>query len=304
MRLAAAGLLVVPLAAMGCAGGVAGGRDDDDDRDGAIAVSDGEQVLDAAEPEIPGFDAAADGEADSAADSGAPADSGALADSGTDSSAVTDAGVDSGTDARADAGADSGANADSGADLGADADSGADTDASAGPGSDAGCASFSSQILVNPSFDDGGGAWSESGSYAVIYHQDGLPVTAHTPEYLAWLGGYPDADDTLAQTFTVPAAATTLDVSFYYWVDTVELQEGVVYDLLEVQLRDAGGAFLAAVATLTDEDDTGGWTLFSAAFASPWAGETLELRFHGTTDFVDNTNFFVDTVAVTVVVCE
>ena len=43
-----------------------------------------------------------------------------------------------------------------------------------------------------------------------------MTIKGQTPPFLAWLGGYSNAQDDLSQVVTVPAGATSITLSFYY----------------------------------------------------------------------------------------
>jgi hypothetical protein len=161
----------------------------------------------------------------------------------------------------------------------------------------------SQQLLVNPAFDAGPTGWKDAGLVGEIINLDDgeLDVRAHTPPYLAWLGGYDDAVDELSQTVTIPAGASQITLNFYYNVVTEETSRRE-YDTLDVFVVSPDGA-KTSVAHLSDETLTPTWTRFSVALPVTLAGRTVDIRFVTTTDISLVTSFFVDTVSLDVVGC-
>ena len=85
------------------------------------------------------------------------------------------------------------------------------------------------QMLMNPEFDAGHMAWDET----TLSSSTSSPTTARsttikgqTPSFLAWLGGYSNTQDDLSQVVAVPAGATSITLSFYYAIQTVETSPG------------------------------------------------------------------------------
>jgi hypothetical protein len=186
----------------------------------------------------------------------------------------------------------------------------------AAPSPDAGCTPVVVNLLSNPSFDSGpGGGWTEAGTYAIIQLQGdpNLPdylTPIPSPSYGAWLGGYDDADDTLYQNLTVPAGATNLNISFSKWLET---QDSLItaYDYAYVELQTSGGSLLerynpAGHGTYTwdNTDEQRSWVVANWTPTGSYAGQTIRLSFRVTTDFLDSSSLFLDSVAVNVTVCQ
>src|SRR5262249_50887442 len=125
--------------------------------------------------------------------------------------------------------------------------------------------------------------------------------------YLAWLGGYDDADDDLYQAVTIPASTVGLTLSFSYKVFTRESKMGRPFDFLNVELHGASGGSdqVVALGQLSNKTaaSTSNWTRFSAMLPPALAGQTVELHFHATTDLTALTSFYVDTVSLEAVGC-
>jgi len=159
------------------------------------------------------------------------------------------------------------------------------------------------QVLVNPSFDAGpGSGWQEISPYEEIWQYDGMQdITPQSPSYMAWLAGYDDAADDLYQDVVVPAGATNITLSFYYAVFTDEITSGI-YDTLDVSVGVNGGAY-TLLTELDDNHATSTWTRFSTTLPASVAGQSLELDFFASTDSLDTTSFYIDSVSLTADVC-
>jgi hypothetical protein len=161
------------------------------------------------------------------------------------------------------------------------------------------------QLLANPGFDAGHTAWTETTlSASLIITSDAtlMSLKAQTPSYLAWLGGYPNAQDELSQTVTVPAGATSITLSFYYAIGTAETTMGA-RDTMDVYTYDPVTAAYTTVASFNDDMPASSWARFTINLPTSLAGRTFEVGFRATTDGAKNTNFFVDSVSLDVVAC-
>jgi hypothetical protein len=161
------------------------------------------------------------------------------------------------------------------------------------------------QLLMNPNFDAGHVGWSETTASAstVITNDSTLTtVKAQTPSYLAWLGGYNNAQDDLSQVVTIPAGASSITLSFYYLIQTMESSPAIL-DTMQVYTYDPASAKYTAVATFNDNMPTSTWTRFSVTLPASLAGMTFELGFQATTDNTKYTNFFLDSVTLDVTAC-
>ncbi len=134
----------------------------------------------------------------------------------------------------------------------------------------------------------------------VIYHGS----HPHTGNNYAQLGGVNNANDTLTQTVAVPAGSTSTPLTFWVSINTTETN-GKAYDYLHVEIHNTSGTLLATPLTLsnlnsTSDNNTLGTYFQPAAIdLSAYAGQTIELVFHGTNDSEDPTYFLVDDISVT-----
>ena len=123
------------------------------------------------------------------------------------------------------------------------------------------------------------------------------PNPTHSGAWKAWLGGDNDVQESLWQTITVPSGTTSLQVSFWWQVNTTE-PNPLVDDRLDVQLRDSTGAtVLTTMYTLFDGDANSTWVQETLS-ASSYAGQTIQIAFVADTDASYPTNFFIDDVSI------
>jgi len=161
------------------------------------------------------------------------------------------------------------------------------------------------QLLVNPGFDSGHVAWVENTlSSSQIITPDSMitALKAQTPPNVGWLGGYPNAQDDLYQTVTIPAGATSITLTFYYAIFTQENASGE-FDTMDAYTYDPVNNIYTAVATFSNATPASTWTRFSTSLPTSLAGQTFQVGFLATTDATKNTNFFVDSVSLDVVAC-
>jgi hypothetical protein len=171
-----------------------------------------------------------------------------------------------------------------------------------------GCTVQTIQLLTNPAFESGpGGGWVEASSlgYGVVVDQADLGgFLAQTPAFLAWLGGDVSLTDSMYQQVTIPAGATDLSITGYLAIGTNEAAGTVAYDTGSMTIRSTSDALLATLGSWSNLNVTTGWTAISFLPAGSFAGQTIRLRFDSSNDFVDHTNFFFDSLALNVTVCQ
>jgi hypothetical protein len=165
------------------------------------------------------------------------------------------------------------------------------------------CVPTTIQLLKNPNFDTTPTVWTEDSGFGSTIID--VPVTGlapHTSPYVAWEGGYANAQDDLYQDVMIPAGATSITFSFYYYIATEE-DPTYDYDDMTAYVYDPATQGFTPVMNFSNLDATAGWTLFSAPISLAWAGRVAEFGFLATTDSTANTNFFIDTTSVTVTAC-
>lgn len=141
--------------------------------------------------------------------------------------------------------------------------------------------------IVNPSFEQGTTGWVEysSNGWPIIINS-GYPsaVTPHTGSWLAWLGGDDEEISYVQQQVVVPASAPYL--TYWHWIAS---EDECGYDF--------GGLLINGVVvdvyTLCQATSTGGWVPRSVNL-STYAGQTIVFQVRVETDYILNSNMFVD----------
>jgi hypothetical protein len=167
----------------------------------------------------------------------------------------------------------------------------------------------SQQLLRNADFDDGRSVWAESTTDGtpVVYHRTNTllidqDVTAHSPDYLAWLGGPPDQVTTLTQDVAIPPATRSIRVAGFVRINTGE-SEDVVYD--EAYAEIVQGNTALALGYWSNVDAVAEWTAFEESIsADALTAEPVQFRLRSTMDSGVDTGFFFDSLSVTAELCE
>lgn len=152
-------------------------------------------------------------------------------------------------------------------------------------------------LLQDGSFEAGPPYWVQlAGQYPIIQTfsnpLDGTKV--------AWFGGYNNADDRLAQTFTVPGTCTALKIVVHLNLYTAETANQP-YDRLYASLQPVNGVTNPEVLLADNTDDcaTCAWARYTYVYDQiPNPGQPLRLYFRGTTDGSYITNFRLDMVSI------
>ena len=174
------------------------------------------------------------------------------------------------------------------------------------PPIDAACTPTVVNLLANPNFDLGHTNWVESSNHGwdiIVATTDDppFPVTPQSGSYGAWMGGDYDEVASLYQDVAIPAGATNLQVTGYYWIGTEEILGA--YDYSSVEIRNSGGTLLEQLHEWSNTDNNTAWAAFAYSPAGAYAGQTIRLHFAATCDYTDNTNFFYDSVALNATLC-
>ncbi len=164
------------------------------------------------------------------------------------------------------------------------------------------------QLIVDGGFEsatksgDSAPGWTattNSNSHNVIVVDGTYP---HTGKNYARLGAYNNETDTLTQTITVPAGATSAPLTFWVNITTQETS-ATKYDFLYVEVHNSSGTLLATPLTLSNTDSESDGNVSGKYFQpatidlSQYAGETIEIVFHATTDYEKTTTFLIDDVS-------
>ena len=200
-------------------------------------------------------------------------------------------------------------------------DDGGTTDPDGGEGTDAGttqdsgtttttdastCTVTTANLLKNGTLDNGDSPWNLSSSGVIELYDgttDGLPVIPQSGLYAGWLGGYANAKDTLYQTVAIPATTTAVHLKGYRLIAT---SDSAGHDILSMQNRDTAGNKLEELVSLSPSaaaSDTD-WVAFDYTWPTTHAGQSIQVAFVGTTNSSKNTNFFLDTLSLSVTYCK
>ncbi len=148
-------------------------------------------------------------------------------------------------------------------------------------------------LLGNPGFESGATVWT--GTSGAITSSTSKP--ARTGTWKAWLGGNGrTTTEDVAQSVTIPAAATSATLTFWLRIDTAETTTTRVYDTLTVQAVRAGTT--TTLATYSNLDKGTAYVQRSLNLTQ-FKGQAVTLRFLGREDSSLQTSFVVDDTAVT-----
>ena len=152
------------------------------------------------------------------------------------------------------------------------------------------------QLLLNSGFERGVAApWT--GSNGLVVHET-AQQQAYGGSWMARLGGDGTTDtDRLSQTVSIPAGCHA-QLSFWLDIDSSE-RSSTANDTLRVTLRALDGTVLTTLATLSNLDETSGYSRFSYD-VSAFAGRQLTVRFTATENSSRQTSFFLDRTGLNV----
>ena len=165
--------------------------------------------------------------------------------------------------------------------------------------SQSGAVGRDANILLNPGFEDGPVNWTEisAGGYRVI---NSYTEPTANDRWVAWLCGYDDCEESVAQVVTIPGDATGAYVRFRYRVETDEPSDASAYDAMELRIFSPPGADTYEYWALSNLDASPGWITSPMIDLSAHKGETIRLEFAAATDASLPTSFFVDDVTLMV----
>ncbi len=152
------------------------------------------------------------------------------------------------------------------------------------------------QLLRNPGFETGTAApWTAS---AGVIAASSTSEPSHSGSYDAFLDGTGSIhSSTLSQKVTIPSGCSTYALSFWLHIDTAD-KSTVAHDKLKVQIVKAG-TVVATLATYSNLNAAGGYVQH-AFDVSPYAGQTVTLKFIGSENATLQTSFVIDDTALNV----
>ncbi|HPO23563.1 MAG TPA: Ig-like domain-containing protein [Arenimonas sp.] len=150
------------------------------------------------------------------------------------------------------------------------------------------------ELIGNGGFESGNTVWTASSG--VI--DNGTGQAARTGSWKAWMNGYGSVHtDTMVQTVSIPAAASTATLSFWLKVVSSETTTTSAYDTLKVQVRNSGGTVLSTLKTYSNLDK--GTTYVQRTFdLSAYKGQTVQIYFEGVEGSTVSTAFLIDDVSL------
>jgi PKD repeat protein len=160
------------------------------------------------------------------------------------------------------------------------------------------------QLLGDPGFESGGSgsAWTTTstlGSATSVFNNSSSQPP-HSGSWDAWLNGYGQTDtDTAAQTVSIPSTCKNATLTFWLHIDTAETTTTTKYDTLKLDILNNSGTVLSTPGNWSNLDHNTGYAQWSVNLAS-YVGQTIKIRFTGSEDYVDQTSFVLDDVALNV----
>ncbi len=155
-------------------------------------------------------------------------------------------------------------------------------------------------LIQNGDFEQRNAFWQEnsSGGYELVDS-----TNPHSGSYSAELCGYSSCRDSIGQGFTVPANASNIIIS-YWWYSETNRASSSCKDIFLVNVSDSSGNLIGQVQSACNSGATQSWrqvTLNVTSVLSKYAGQAVTLTFVATTTADSATSsFFVDDVAVRV----
>jgi hypothetical protein len=145
--------------------------------------------------------------------------------------------------------------------------------------------------VANGGFESSGPEWqtTSGGGYALISH-----ILPRTGEWGAYLGGYNNAYDELAQIVTIPAGSAS---KLRFWWQMSTLESTHPWDSLEVKVAPAAGGAATRVFLITDGSVANDWQEAVVDLTS-YAGQSLRLSFRAATDSDRATDFYLDDISL------
>jgi PKD repeat protein len=160
-------------------------------------------------------------------------------------------------------------------------------------------ADFCGEALKNRDFERGHSFWTEESAGRPHLISNAWP-DPYQGSWVAWLGGYDNAQDLLSQRIYVPAEVENdQHLTFYLYVDSND-DPGTPYDLLVVRFVDDWGNPLSNDIPIADNTTPMGWTRQSIDLVgfSGIGGMHVWIQFEATSNASFSTNFVIDLVSM------
>jgi N-acetyl-anhydromuramyl-L-alanine amidase AmpD len=161
------------------------------------------------------------------------------------------------------------------------------------------------ELIINGGFETLGSGWSleaNGANAADSWWNINQATGAHGGSRYQYLGMKQDGttaannvDGLLYQQVSIPSGVTAANLSYWTRISTSETG-GTAYDLLKLEIRSSSGSLMKTVDTYSNLN-VSGWTRRTADLTQ-YAGNTVRIVFHGTTDSSTSTTFRVDDVSL------
>ncbi len=146
--------------------------------------------------------------------------------------------------------------------------------------------------LTNGNFESGRNVgWSEYASNGLAIVSTNFPRTG---SWSAYFCDYNNCTDQISQQIRY---SSNQRLSFWWYMRSSEVTT-TPYDYLRVELLSTSGTVLATLATYSNTNYRNGWVQTLTTLPSGYAGQTVVLRFRGTSDSSVLTAFYVDDVSL------
>jgi len=150
------------------------------------------------------------------------------------------------------------------------------------------------QLLGNPGFENGSSNTAPWTVTSGVVNNNSTKEPAHGGSWTAWLNGYgSDHTDSLLQSVTIPATATSATLVFWLHIDTKETTTTRAYDTLKVQVRNSSGTVLATLGTYSNLNAASGYQQVSFDLSS-YKGQAIQIYLIGVEDSSLQSSFVVD----------
>jgi hypothetical protein len=177
------------------------------------------------------------------------------------------------------------------------------------------------QLLVNPAFASGSDGWTETSTYPDFVNNlhpiiaagtdPELAASSVSPEsddYLLWLGGVPDSNNThtvtASQVVTLSPKLEELQFSVLAWIDTAEV-DNAMFDNLYIELRamDADESLVWQFINRDNRDATNGWVELDPSLPDHsdierFRGQTVTFMAYSRNDRENTTHFWLDSMSL------
>jgi hypothetical protein len=156
------------------------------------------------------------------------------------------------------------------------------------------CVAGEHQLLRDPGFEEGMGAWQSTGGNLVV-PDSAIPISPASGAFAARMLQLNSADQSLVQEIAVPAGTSSLVFAgMRCWV-TGEEPTGK-RDRLAIELVDGQGRVVDVLGAYSNEDAVKvcNWGRFEAAATGGHPGEVLSLRLRAISNATIHTTFYLD----------